>query len=383
MEELERQAGWAQTFGLPLELISAWRAQELFPPLDLDGVLGAVWLPTDGYLDPSNLAYALATGARNRGAKFFTHTRVERIRLEKNRVHTVVSDQGEIDCEYVVDAGGIWANEIGSLVGVNVPVIPMAHQYLITKPLDAVARSLPQMRDPDLLVYFREEVGGLLMGGYERHPHPWGLDGIPIDFNHKLLPEDWERFGEIMTNAIRRVPSIEHAEITKFINGPEAFTPDGEFILGESRVRGFFVAAGFCAHGIAGAGGVGQVMAEWIVEGEPPLDLWRMDIRRFGDQYSSQGYALARSVEVYQQYYDIHFPNQERQAARPLRMPPTYNRLKALGCEFGEKAGWERPNWFADNASIDPSLPPLLKGRGQEDPTSPPLNKGGQGGVDG
>ena len=377
MEELRRQTGWAETFGLPMELIDAKRAQELFPPLDLDGVLGAVWLPTDGYLDPSNLAYALAAGARNRGCKLFTHARVERIELENNRVRRVVTDQGEIDCEFVVNAGGIWANEIGKMVGVNVPVIPMAHQYLISKPISGVTRNLPQMRDPDLLVYFREEVGGLLMGGYERHPQPWGLEGIPPDFNHKLLPEDWERFGEIMTNAIRRVPVFEHAEITKFINGPEAFTPDGEFVLGESEVRGFYVAAGFCAHGIAGAGGVGKMMAEWIIQGEPSLDLWRMDIRRFGQQYSSQGYALARVVEVYQEYYDIHFPNQERLAARPLRLPPTYVRLKELGCSFSEKAGWERPNWFDVN---DPTLPPHRKGRGEGD-VLPPYEGGKEGGL--
>jgi glycine cleavage system aminomethyltransferase T/glycine/D-amino acid oxidase-like deaminating enzyme len=376
LEELDRQVGWSQTFGLPMERIGPGRAKELFPLLNLDGVLGAVWLPTDGYLDPSNLAYALATAARRRGAKFFTHTRVNTIVLEGNRIRSVVTDQGEIDCEFVVNAAGIWSNEIGRMVGVVVPVIPMAHQYLITKPLEGVTRDLPQMRDPDLLIYFRQEVGGLLMGGYERHSRPWGLDGIPSDFNHKLLLEDWERFGEIMTNAIRRVPAMEHAEITKFINGPEAFTPDGEFILGESGVQGFYVAAGFCAHGIAGAGGVGRVMAEWIVDGEPSLDLWRMDIRRFGPQYSSRDLTLARVVEVYQQYYDIHFPNQERQSSRPLRVPPTYTRLKELGCEFGEKAGWERPNWFAVNQPIAATRPSLRNGK--RDAITAPINDAGR-----
>lgn len=349
MEELSRQTGWAQTFGLPMELVSAKRSQELFPLMDLNGVLGAVWLPTDGYLDPSNLAYTLATGARNRGCRFATHTRVQGILLQANRIRAVVTDQGTIACEFVVNAGGIWAKEIGKMAGVNVPVIPMAHQYLITKPMVGVPKNLPQMRDPDLLVYFREEVGGLLMGGYERHPKPWGLEGIPPDFNHKLLPEDWERFGEIMTNACQRVPAMEHAEVTKFINGPEAFTPDGEFILGESEVRGFFVAAGFCAHGIAGAGGIGQVISDWIVQGEPTFDVWRMDIRRFGGQYASQGYTLSRVLEVYKQYYDIHYPNQEVEAGRPLRLSPVNSRLKDLQCSFGEKAGWERPNWFESN----------------------------------
>jgi 4-methylaminobutanoate oxidase (formaldehyde-forming) len=205
------------------------------------------------------------------------------------------------------------------------------------------------MRDPDNLCYFREEVGGLCMGGYERSPAPWSLDGIPPDFNGKLLAPDWPRFEEIMAGAIRRVPAIADAGVSRMINGPEAFTPDNEFILGESEVRGFFVAAGFCAHGIAGAGGIGRQMASWIAEGEPELDLWRMDIRRFGGQYRSQAFTLARTTEVYQTYYDIHYPNEERQAGRPLRLSPIYPRLVELGAVFGEKSGWERPNWFSVN----------------------------------
>jgi 4-methylaminobutanoate oxidase (formaldehyde-forming) len=235
----------------------------------------------------------------------------------------------------------------------------MAHQYLLTKPIDGVEPTLPTMRDPDNLVYFREEVGGLCMGGYERDPDPWSLDGVPADFNGKLLPPDWPRFGPIMDGAVRRVPAIADAEITRLINGPEAFTPDNEFILGESTVRGFFVAAGFCAHGIAGAGGIGQQMAQWIVSGEPELDLWKMDIRRFGSQYGSQAYTLARTTETYATYYDIHYPNEERLAGRPLRVSPAYEQLQALGAVFGEKSGWERPNWFAANeAAGDPGLRP-------------------------
>ena len=189
------------------------------------------------------------------------------------------------------------------------------------------------------------------MGGYERHPAPWGLDGIPADFNGKLLAPDWPRFEEIMAGAIRRVPVIADAGVSRMINGPEAFTPDNEFILGESEVGGFFVAAGFCAHGIAGAGGIGRQVASWIVDGEPELDLWHMDIRRFGgQQYRSRSYVLARTTEVYATYYDIHYPNEERLAGRPLRTSPTYDRLAALGAAFGEKSGWERPNWFEPNA---------------------------------
>src|ERR671925_631160 len=191
MEELACQAGWAKTFGLPLELVPAAEAQRLFPPMSAEGVLGAAYLPTDGYIDPSQLTFALAEGARRRGAEIYTSTRVTAVPTERGRVTGVVTDRGEIEAEVVVDAGGIFAGEIGRLAGVNVPVIPMAHEYLITKP-HGVPLDVPTMRDPSLLVYFRGESGGLVVGGHERHPAPWGLDGIPADFNGRLLEEDWE-----------------------------------------------------------------------------------------------------------------------------------------------------------------------------------------------
>ena len=291
-EELRRQAGWAKTFGLPLELITAAEAQALFPLMSTEGVRGAVYLPTDGWLDPSGLANALAAGARTRGAHIRPHTRVVAIATERGRVTGVTveheGERSEIRADVVVNAAGMFAPEVGAMVGVTIPIIPMAHEYLFTEPIEGVHPGLPQLRDPDNLVYFREEVGGLCMGGYERHPAPWGLDGIPADFNGKLLAPDWPRFEEIMAGAVRRVPAIADAGINRMINGPEGFTPDNEFILGESEVRGFFVAAGFCAHGIAGAGGIGRQMATWIVEGEPELDLWKMDIRRFGPAYGAR-----------------------------------------------------------------------------------------------
>ena len=353
LEELRRQAGWAKTFGLPLELISAREAADRFPLMSLDGVLGAVWLPTDGWLDPSGLVEALAAGARRRGVSIRPHARVIAIGVEAGRVTGVTIEQAgersEIRADIVVNAGGMFAPEIGRLAGVTIPIVPMAHQYLFTEAIDGVHPGLPQLRDPDNLVYFREEVGGLCMGGYERSPAPWALDGVPPDFNGRLLAPDWPRFDEIMAGAVRRVPAIADAGVNRMINGPEGFTPDNEFILGETEVGGFFVAAGFCAHGIAGAGGVGRQMAHWIVEGEPELDLWKMDVRRFGPQYRSQGYTVARTSEVYATYYDIHYPNEERQAGRPLRLSAAWDELRALGAVFGEKSGWERPNWFAPN----------------------------------
>jgi glycine cleavage system aminomethyltransferase T/glycine/D-amino acid oxidase-like deaminating enzyme len=349
MEELARQSGWATTFGLPLELVSAEEAQKLFPPMSTEGVLGAAYLPTDGYIDPSQLTFALAEGARRGGAEIYQQTRVTGIGVERGRVTGVATDHGEIEADIVVNAGGMFAKEIGALAGVNVPIVPMAHEYLVTKPA-GLPTDMAQIRDPSLLVYFRPESGGLIMGGYERHPAPWALDGIPPDFNGKLLAEDWPRFEELMRNALVRVPSLEEMEVVKLINGPEAFTPDGEFILGPTEVRGLWTAAGFCAHGLAGAGGLGQLVAEWIVDGVPSLDVWHMDSRRFGRAYRSPDYTLARTLEVYETYYDVKYPGHERTAGRPLRLSPAYSRLAELGASFGEKSGWERANWFEPNA---------------------------------
>ena len=270
----------------------------------------------------------------------------------------VETDRGSIETDIVVNAGGMYAREIGALAGVNVPIVPMAHEYLITKPA-GLPLEMPTMRDPSLLVYFRPESGGLIMGGYERHCAPWGLDGIPADFNSRLLEEDWPRFEELMENAVVRVPSLGEMEVVKLINGPEAFTPDGEFILGPSDVRGFWVAAGFCAHGLAGAGGMGKLVAEWIVDGTPSLDVWHMDSRRFGAAYRSREYTVARTKEIYETYYDVKYPGHERSAGRPLRVSPAYARLQELGAAFGEKSGWERANWFEPNAAGgDESLRP-------------------------
>jgi 4-methylaminobutanoate oxidase (formaldehyde-forming) len=376
MEELRRQAGWAKTFGLPLELISAKEAQKLFPLMSTEGVLGAAWLPTDGYVDPAQLTYALADGARGGGCRIFTNTRVTGIKVADGCVCGVRTDKGDVEAEVVVDAGGMYAAEIARMAGVRVPLLPMSHQYLVTQPHEAVTEArpsfeshsgskegstrghLPTLRDPDLLVYYREDGDGLVMGGYERRSEPAFLPGgptqvesIPGDFNGRLLEEDWERFEEITENSKRRVPAMEQITVTKLINGPEAFTPDNEFCLGETEVTGLFVCAGFCAHGLAGAGGIGKVLAEWIVDGEPSLDLWHMDIRRFGPQYRSPAYTHARIKETYETYYDIRYPNHERQTGRPLRMSPANPWHREHGGALGEKSGWERVNWYEANAA--------------------------------
>jgi 4-methylaminobutanoate oxidase (formaldehyde-forming) len=358
-EELRRQASWAKTFGLPMEIVSAREAQELFPPMSTDGVVAAAFIPDDGYLDPSQLTFSLAAAARTLGAQIELRTTVTGIETRDGRVVAVETDQGRIECEVVVNAAGMYAPQVARLVGVSVPVIPYGHQYLVTERFEPALEPLPTLRDPDNLVYFRTEVGGLVMGGYERTPAPWALDGIPPGFEAKLLPEEWERMEQLFANAIRRVPAMESAEVKMFFNGPEAFTPDADFLLGETDVRGFWIAAGGCAHGLAGAGGIGKVMGEWIVDGQPEWDVWPLHLRRFGRQYSSQAYTLARSYEALSQYYDIKYPGEEKQAGRPLRVSPVYQRHRELGAAFGEKGGWERVNWYESNAARgDESLRP-------------------------
>lgn len=377
LEEIRRQHGWAQRAGLPLELITAERAQELFPLMTTDGVLGAAYTPTDGQIDPARLCTALAAGARAAGVTIAQRSRVVGIdtvegphgrrvtgvRVVRDRSGGVdpaggPGDVEVIECEVVVDCGGMYAAQIGALAGVRVPIVPMSHQYVVTAPLpERPPGVLPSLRDPDLLVYYRQEIDGLVMGGYERQSAPAWPDHLPpSDFNAKLLTPDWDRFAEIATNAAVRVPVLEDLGVASMINGPEAFTPDNEFCLGETEVAGFFVAAGFCAHGIAGAGGIGDVMANWVLDGDPGLDLWHMDVRRFGRHYRSPGYTLARVRENYESYYDIRYPGAQRQAGRPLRTSPAYAWHAAHGATFGERAGWERVEHYA--AAGDETLRP-------------------------
>ncbi|HEX4430316.1 MAG TPA: FAD-dependent oxidoreductase [Frankiaceae bacterium] len=358
LKEIRRQISWARTYNLPLHEISVAEAAELFPLLDTTGVVGAAYLESDGYLDPSQLCYALAAGARRGGVRIHTGTRVLSIEQESGRVTGVTTDRGHIACEVVVNCGGMFAAEIGRLAGVRIPLVPMSHQYVVTEPfLERRDTPLPTLRDPDLLIYFRQEVEGLLMGGYERDPAAFSadarrLDAIPADFNGRLLAEDWPRFEEIASNAAQRVPLMGEIGVRTLINGPEAFTPDNEFCLGETDTAGFFVAAGFCAHGIAGAGGVGKLMAEWIVAGEPTFDVWHMDINRFGRQWRSPGFTLARVVESYQRYYDIPYPGLQREAGRPLRTSPAYAWHREYGAEFAEKSGWERVDFYRPNEAL-------------------------------
>jgi 4-methylaminobutanoate oxidase (formaldehyde-forming) len=250
----------------------------------------------------------------------------------------------------VVDCAGQWAREVAALAGVNVPLVSVQHQYIVTEAIEGVARNLPTLRDPDRLIYFKEEVGGLVMGGYEPNPIPWAENGIPEGFHFTLLDNDWDHFEPLMEQALARVPALETAGVKEMINGPESFTPDGNFILGEApEVKNFYVGAGFNAYGIAAGGGAGQALAEWIAAGEPPLDLWPVDLRRFGKPHGDIDWVRGRTLELYGKHYTMAWPHEEHASGRPKRVSPIYATLKEQGACFGEKLGWERPNWFAGN----------------------------------
>ncbi|MGO4723222.1 MULTISPECIES: GcvT family protein [unclassified Inquilinus] len=356
--ELKRQATTAKSFGLEMHLLSAKEAQDLWPLMQVEDVVGAAFLPTDGQANPSDITQSLAKGARMGGVTIWEDTEVTGIETRDGRVTAVLTSRGRIACEVAVNCAGQWARELGRMVGVNVPLVSVEHQYMVTEAIPGVPRSLPTLRDPDRLTYWKEEVGGLVMGGYEPNPLAWAVDGIPEGFNFQLLQPNWDHFQQIVELAIGRVPALETAGIKELIAGPESFTPDGNFILGEApELRGFYVGAGFNAFGIASGGGAGKALAEWIAGNQPPYDLWPVDIRRFGRAQADVDWVRRRTLESYGKHYAMAWPNEEHASARPLRRSPLYDRLKAQGACFGEKLGWERPNWFAAAGETPEEIP--------------------------
>ncbi|MBT3974034.1 MAG: GcvT family protein [Acidiferrobacteraceae bacterium] len=348
LTEIQRQATTARSFGLEMHLLTPGEAKDLWPIMDISDVIGAAFLPTDGQASPSDITQALAKGARDAGAAIVEGVTVTAVRSENGRVKGVDTTSGVIDCEVLVNCTGQWAREFGRLAGVNIPLVSVQHQYLITEPIEGVRPDLPTLRDPDRLTYYKEEVGGLVMGGYEPNPIGWAQQGFPDQFAFSLLDSDWNHFEELMTLALPRVPALQHTGIKELLNGPESFTPDGNFILGEApELAGYFVAAGFNAFGIAAGGGAGQALAQWIIGGEPPYDLWPVDIRRFGKPHHDIGWVRNRTYEMYGKHYTIAWPFEEHDSGRPFRRSPLYESLRAQGACFGEKLGWERPNWFA------------------------------------
>ena len=346
--EVKRQATTAHSFGLDMHLLTPNEAQDLWPIMDISDLVGAAFLPTDGQANPSDITQSLASGARSGGVQICEDTEVTSFEFAADRICGVQTSNGLINCERVVICAGQWSRQLGLLAGVNIPLVSVQHQYLITDKMASVSTDLPTLRDPDRLTYFKEDVGGLVMGGYEPNPIPWAQEGIPEGFNFTLLDNDWDHFEPLMEQAITRVPSLADAGIRQMINGPESFTPDGNFILGEAPERkNMFVGTGFNAFGIASGGGAGMALAEWVLKGEPPFDLWPLDIRRFGRPHVDVEWVRKRTLEAYSKHYTMAWPYEENNSCRPSRRSPLYETLKAQGACFGEKLGWERPNWFA------------------------------------
>ena len=345
---LRRSAAMANAQGVDCEPLTPKQAGEKYPIMRTDDLVGAVWLPGDGKANPADITQALASGARTGGVRIFEKTRVTAVDTKDGRVTGVQTTEGPITAEIVVNCAGQWARQLGRMVGVTVPLYSCEHMYIVTEKMENVPRDLPVMRDPDGYIYFKEEVGGLLMGGFEPEAKPWNKDVIPDDFEFGMLPDDWDQFQILMDNALIRVPALEKTGIKTFMNGPESFTPDLNYILGEApQLKGFFVGAGFNSMGIASSGGAGMALAEWIVAGEPTLDLWPVDIRRFAGFHGNDAWLRERVSETFGLHYKMVWPQREQESGRPFRRSPLYDRLKARGAWFGNKMGWERPNWFA------------------------------------
>jgi sarcosine dehydrogenase len=346
--EYKRLATTARSFGMDMHLLSPTEAKAKFPLMQVDDLVGATFLPTDGQASPSDITQALAKGARMHGTQIIEGTCVTGFTINTGRVTAVQTEQGSIACESVVNCGGMWARQIGALAGVSVPLQPVKHQYVITEKLDGLASDAPTIRDPDRRTYFKEEVGGLVFGGYEPDPVCWTQDDVPRDFEFRLFDDDWDHFDQHLGQALARIPALQNTGIKKMIHGPESFTPDGNFILGAApELKNFYVGAGFNAFGIAAGGGAGWVLADWVANGEAPMDLWAVDIRRFSAIHRAKSWVAERTLEAYSKHYTVGFPHEEYSSARPLLRSPIYEHLKAAGACFGSKLGWERPNWFA------------------------------------
>ncbi len=350
LKALQREVSRAKAIGLVADIISAREVLQIFPHLSEDNLYGAVYVPDDGHIDPSGITYEFARQARKMGVQIYTNVRVTGIELSPAReVTKVITDHGDIKTECVVNAAGQWAPRIGAMVGIHIPIVSMMNQYLTTKPIPGheLPTQTPVIRDPDNLFYCREDVGAFLFGGFEINPKPWSVDGVPWDFSQQLLPGEWELFEGIMEGAMRRIPIMQQAEAIELVNGPDAFTPDGYYALGPvPGLRGFYVAAGGSDNGIAGGGGVGKLMAEWILEGETSIDTHEMNIRRFGPHLTDKAFLVEQCREVIRYYYHLRYPHDENEWGRPLRTSPFYERLKPLGAVFGLKNGWERVNYY-------------------------------------
>ena len=346
--EYKRLATTAGSFGMEMHLLSPAEVKEMWPLMQVDDLVGATFLPTDGQASPSDITQSLAKGARMHGAKIVEGVRVTGFDMEGGRITAVRTDQGAISCEKVVNCAGQWVRQVGERAGINVPLQPVKHQYIITEAIDGLTPETATVRDPDRFTYFKEEVGGLVMGGYEQNPIPWTTGDVPDAFEFQLFDDDWDHFEQHLEQAIARVPALEEPGVKQMVNGPESFTPDGDFILGSApECQNMYVGAGFNAFGIASGGGAGWVLAQWVIDDEAPMDLWVVDIRRFSGLHRDRDWVCERTLEAYGKHYTIGFPHEEYESGRPRIVSPLYDRLKDHRGIFGSKLGWERPNWFA------------------------------------
>lgn len=358
--EYRRLATTARSFDMEMHLISADEVRQMWPLMNTSDLVGASWLPTDGQASPSDITQSLAKGARLHGARFREGVRVIGFGMTGSRISSVKTDAGEIHCEKVVNCAGQWARQVGEMAGINVPLQPIKHQYVITEKIPGLAADAPTLRDPDRRTYFKEDVGGLAFGGYEPNPQPWTTGDVPNDWEFGLFTDDFDHFEQHLEQAIARVPALAQAGVKQMINGSESFTPDGNFILGAApECANMFVGAGFNAFGIAGGGGAGWVLAEWVMSGEAPLDLWVVDIRRFSAMHRDRDWVNTRTCEAYGKHYAIGYPHEEYTSGRPVIISPLYQRLKQAGAVFGSKLGWERPNWFAPAATPPEDVPSM------------------------
>ncbi len=349
-EELRRGASMAKCFGLEVEVITPREAADLWPLMNASDLVGAVYLPGDGQTNPTDTTQAYAKGAKMRGARIFENVKVTGIHQKDGQVSGVATEYGDIQSEYVVNCAGMWARQVGRLAGVSVPLHAAEHFYVVTEPIAGLASGLPTLRDPGSATYFKEEIGCVLAGFFELQAKPWGRGGeaVPEDFAFGTFGEDWDHLEDVFNKAMHRMPALETAGIKLFLNGPESFTPDDRYHLGEApALKNFYVAAGFNSIGIQSSGGAGKVLAEWIAHGHPPIDLWDVDIRRNRPFQNNRRYLEKRVSETLGLLYDMHWPFRQYETSRNVRLSPLHDRLVSQGACLGEVAGWERANWFA------------------------------------
>ena len=347
-EELKRGASMAKCFGLEVQTLTPSEIASLWPGVRIDDLVGGVYLPKDGRTNPIDTTQALAKGAKSRGARIFENTAVEEILIENGKAVGVRTAQGEIRADMVVNCAGMWAHELGAKSGTTIPLHAAEHFYIVTEPMEGLSSEMPVLRDPDGCAYFKEDAGKLLVGWFEPVAKPWGMRGIPETFCFDQLPDDLEHIEPLLTAAMHRTPALEKTGINLFFNGPESFTPDDRYLLGETpEVRNLFVAAGFNSIGIQSAGGAGKVLADWMLDGHPPMDLWDVDVRRCMPFQRNRSYLKDRTVETLGLLYAMHWPFRQAETARGVRRSILHDRLLAKGACFGEVAGWERPNWYA------------------------------------